>query len=113
MFEYFYHRNGKPLGHFHVLNRETGQTVFADRVDLTSREARAKLLPVLASITKEAPGTIEQTLLELAVREEERAVAQRAARQRPEQPPASAPKWEPGSEARKEAEKLLERQDLL
>ena len=113
MFEYFYHRNGKPLGHFHVLNRETGQTVFADRVDLTSREARAKLLPVLASITKEAPGTIEQTLLELAVREEERAVAQRAARQRPEQPPASAPKWDPAAQDLKRAEALLKDPNLL
>jgi hypothetical protein len=115
MFEYIYSRNGKSDG-FLLIKDQAGLPVFADRADLGRLEVRSRLAAKLAGITKEPQDLIEQNLLQLAASEEERHWQERQSRRKAKEAQVQAPAqavWEPGSEARQEAEKLLERPDLL
>jgi hypothetical protein len=115
MFEYIYSRNGKSDG-FLLVKDQAGLPVFADRADLGRLEVRSRLAAKLAGITKEPQDLIEQNLLQLAASEEERHWQEQQSRRKAKEAQAQAPAqavWEPDSEARQEAEKLLERPDLL
>ena len=116
MFEYIYSRNGQSDG-FLLVKDQAGLPVFADRADLGRLEVRSRLAAKLAGITKEPPSLIEQNLLALAASEEEQYWRERQSRRKVKeeaqtQAPAKAV-WEPSAQARQEAEKLLERPDLL
>jgi len=116
VFEYVYSRNGQSDG-FLLVKDQAGLPVFADRADLGRLEVRSRLAAQLAGITKEPPSLIEQNLLQLAASEEERHWQERQSRRKAkEEAQAQAPAqavWEPSAQARQEAEKLLERPDLL
>jgi hypothetical protein len=114
MFEYIYSKSGQSDG-FLLVKDQAGLPVFAGRADLGRLEVRSRLAAKLAGITKEPQDLIEQNLLRLAASEEEQRWRERQSKAKEEaqaQAPAQAV-WEPSAQARQEAEKLLERPDLL
>jgi hypothetical protein len=117
-YELFYHKhNSKPEGYFDVIRQPDGEVVFTERTDLANSEQRARVASRIANLTQRTLSEVERDLIQLAALEERRLAQERQSKRKvKEEAQAQAPAqavWEPDSEARQEAEKLLERSDLL
>ena len=107
MYKMTYDQDGRAKGIFQLFD-PSGVVLILERTDLADRDQRLNLAGRVAGIAKISTVEAEKRLMALAA---EALARQREAKAKPE--PKTPPSWEPGSKAKQEAERLLERPELL
>ena len=120
-YRFWYHVDGPAEGVIQVKHTDTRAVVYLERADLSKSETRSRVAQAIAQRTGLPVQAVEAELTSQAAEEEEKAgdaahipqAKADALSQAPPQNPSAGSRGEPGSEARKEAERMLERLSLL